>query len=77
MYIRVHVRKAGGKSYHSYSVAESHRTAKGPRQRTLLTLGPDFDVSRADWRDLVRLIEDRLYGTAGFLPEEPGSSSGP
>ncbi|MEE8453554.1 MAG: IS1634 family transposase, partial [Limibaculum sp.] len=65
------MRKAGGKSYRSFSLAESHRTAQGPRQRTLLTLGPDFDVPRADWRDLVRLIEDRLYGTAGFLPEEP------
>ena len=31
-----------GKSYRSFSVAESHRTAQGPRQRTLLTLGPDF-----------------------------------
>ncbi len=71
MYIRVHIRKAAGKSYRSYSLAESYRSERGPRQRTLLTLGPDFDVPKSDWRGLTQLIEDRLYGTAGFLPEEP------
>ena len=29
-------------------MAESHRTAQGPRQRTLLTLGPDFRRLGAD-----------------------------
>ena len=37
-----------GKSYRSFSVAESHRTAQGPRQRTLLTLAPDFRRLGAD-----------------------------
>ena len=47
-----------GKSYRPYSVAESHRTAQGPRQRTLLTLGPDFRRLGAD--PLYRVSDDLL-----------------
>jgi len=64
MYIRktqCQKRKAGG-YYYTYRLVESRRTAKGVRQRTLLNLGVDFSLSREQWPDLTKRIEDILGG---------------
>ena len=71
MFIRLNPRRKGDHTYNTFSIVESERTPKGPRQRAVLTLGPQFDVPRERWKDLIRMIEDRLYGLGGFLPEYP------
>jgi hypothetical protein len=45
MYLRCHSRKKGDTEYETWSLVESVRTVKGPRQRTVATLGklPDLD----------------------------------
>jgi len=71
MFIRPNHRKKGNHQYCSYTIVESERTPEGSRQRTVLTLGTQFEVPRERWRDLIRMIDDRIYGTIGFLPEYP------
>ena len=39
MYLRRHSRKKGDTEYETWSLIESVRTAKGPRQRTVATVG--------------------------------------
>jgi hypothetical protein len=39
MYLRRRTRKKGGVEYESWALVESMRTAKGPRQRTVATIG--------------------------------------
>jgi hypothetical protein len=48
-------RSKNGSVYESWSIVESVRTAKGPRQRTIATLGkgPEYDrEERVRWEDV-------------------------
>lgn len=64
MFIRrttIKSRKDGGQ-YYTYRLVESRRTRKGVRQYTLLNLGVDFSLSREQWPDLTKRIEEILGG---------------
>ena len=62
MYLRRHRRKVNGETYEYWTLVESRRTANGPRQTTVATLGklPGLDDSvRAGWEVLDDLLEGR------------------
>jgi hypothetical protein len=46
------------KAYSSYQLAESVRTERGPRQRILLNLGADLDLSAQECKELANRIEE-------------------
>jgi len=70
MYIRKSKRKHGGKVYTSHSLVESYRTEKGPRQRTICSLGDLKARSRKNWLKLIHKVEDELVGQKDWLEGE-------
>ena len=68
MYIRRSTRKYKGKTYTNYLLVESVHTPKGPRQRTICSLGNLAPAPAQEWRDLARRLESALKGQ---LPLEP------
>ncbi len=70
MYIRKSKRKHGGKVYISHSLVESYRTEKGPRQRTICSLGDLKARSRKNWLKLIHKVEDELVGQKDWLEGE-------
>ena len=71
MYIRRTTIKSrdSGEPYFTYRLVESVRTAAGVRQHTLLNLGRQFPVPRAQWGALVQRIEALLGGQIDLLAE--------
>ena len=62
MYLRRSVRHKGGEAYESWALVESVRTAKGPRQRTVATLGklPGLDgEERVGWEEVGRILDGK------------------
>jgi len=70
MYIRKSVRKYGGKTYTNYLLVESIQTPKGPRQRTICSLGNLSPRPAKDWLKLAHKIEDALLGQEALISEE-------
>jgi len=59
MFIRASIqRKKTQTEYKTFKLVESFRTERGPRQRTVLNLGADFDLLEAQWKDLANRIEE-------------------
>jgi hypothetical protein len=59
MYLRRHSKKVDGEEYGYWSLVESVRTARGPRQRIVATIGklPDFDKEeRVGWEEIGRIL---------------------
>ena len=56
------------KDYYSYQLVESVRTDRGPRQRILLNLSADLDLSDEDRKHLAQRIEELFLGAPSFLP---------
>ena len=48
MYLRRHEKKADGEEYEYWSLVESVRTARGPRQRIVATIGKLPGLGRPD-----------------------------
>jgi transposase len=72
MYIRRSTRIYKGKTYVNYVLVESVLTPKGPRQRTVCSLGDLKPRPQAEWLDLARKLENALVGQADLLrPEDP------
>jgi transposase len=67
MYIRKSIRSYNGKTYVNYVLVESVHTAKGPRQKTICSLGDLGARSRAEWLKLAGRIEDALVGQGDLL----------
>src|SRR6516162_10104317 len=67
MYIRKSIRSYKGRTYTNYVLVESLATPKGPRQRTVCSLGDLSPRPRADWLKLARKIEDALVGQTNLL----------
>ena len=67
MYIRKSIRSYKGATYTNYVLVESVHTAKGPRQRTICSLGDLSPRPAAAWLKLARKIEDALVGQADLL----------
>lgn len=72
MYIRKSIRGYKGKTYTNYVLVESVHTAKGPRQKTVCSLGDLSPRPRAEWLTLARKIEDALVGQDDLLDAADG-----
>jgi hypothetical protein len=77
MYLRRHRRKKGDTEYETWSLVESVRTAKGPRQRTVATMGKLAGLDqeeRVGWEEVARILDGRskpersLFEREGEVP---------
>src|SRR5215831_7589867 len=68
MYMRKTTKISKGKTYTHYLLVESVHTPKGPRQRTICSLGSLGPGPREQWHALARKVEAAL---AGHLSLEP------
>ena len=66
MYIRKSTRSYKGRTYTNYVLVESVQSPKGPRQKSVCSLGDLSPRPREEWLSLTRKIEDALLG------QEPG-----
>ena len=72
MYIRRSTRTYKGKTYTNYLLVESVQTAKGPRQKTICSLGDLKPRPHAEWLALARKLENALAGQDDLLrPGDP------
>jgi transposase len=62
MYIRKSTRKHKGKTYTNYVLVESVQTPKGPRQRTICSLGNLEPAPQEQWLALAHKLEASLRG---------------
>jgi hypothetical protein len=62
MYIRKSTRSYKGRTYTNYVLVESVQTPKGPRQKSVCSLGDLSPRPREEWLSLTRKIEDALLG---------------
>ena len=69
MYIRKSIRSYKGRTYTNYVLVESVQTPKGPRQRTICSLGDLGPRQRRDWVKLTQKIEDALVGQSRLLDQ--------
>jgi transposase len=67
MYIRKTTRSYKGTTYTNHLLVESVHTAKGPRQKTICSLGDLSPRPRQEWLELARKIEDALVGQPDLL----------
>lgn len=67
MYIRKSIRIYKGKTYTNYVLVESVMTPKGPRQKTICSLGDLGPRRRQEWLKLARKIEDALVGQSDLI----------
>jgi transposase len=62
MYIRKSTRTYKGKTYTNHLLVESVQTAKGPRQRTICSLGSLEPAPAEDWLGLAHKLQSALRG---------------
>jgi hypothetical protein len=62
MYIRKSTRKYKGKTYTNYLLVESVHTPKGPRQRSICSLGNLAPAPAEEWLALAHRLESALRG---------------
>jgi hypothetical protein len=69
MYIRKSIRSYHGRTYINYVLVESVHTPKGPRQKTICSLGDlrPRPRPREAWIEFARKIEDTLLGQSHLL----------
>src|SRR5271165_2020883 len=72
MYIRKSSRSYKDRTYINYLLVESVHTPKGPRQRTVCSLGDLSPRPREGWLKLARRIEDALIGQSDLLDADDG-----
>jgi len=70
MYIRKSTRKYKGKTYTNYLLVESVHTPKGPRQRTICSLGNLAPAPRKEWISLAHRLESALRGQLSMEPAD-------
>jgi len=73
MYIRKTTRSYKGRTYTNHLLVESVHTPKGPRQRTVCSLGDLSPRPREEWLKLARKIEDALIGQSDLLDADDGA----
>ena len=74
MYLRRRCRNKGGVQYESWALVESVRTARGPRQRTVVTVGklPGLDAEeKIGWEEIGRVIDGKPAPAASLFEQEP------
>jgi len=67
MYIRPTKKTVKGKTYANYLLVESVQTPKGPRQRTVCSLGNLEPRPRAEWLKLAHKVESALVGQGDWI----------
>jgi transposase len=67
MYIRKSTRTYKGKTYTNYLLVESIQTPKGPRQRTICSLGSLEPGPAEEWLGLAHKLESALRGQESLL----------
>ena len=70
MYIRRSTRVYKGKTYTTYLLVEAVQTTKGPRQKTICSLGDLSPRPREDWLKLAHKLEHALAGQGELLEGE-------
>lgn len=71
MYIRKTTSKVKDKVYENYLLVESVMTPKGPRQKTICSLGHLKPRPKKEWLLLAQKVETTLKGQFTFEKEEP------
>ena len=72
MFIRESTQKKKTKTgYKTFKLVESFRTERGPRQRTVLNLGVDFQFPEPQWKDLANRLEEILTRQENIFPYAP------
>jgi transposase len=72
MYIRKTEKTVKGRTYTNHLLVESVATAKGPRQRTVCSLGDLSPRPASEWLKLACKVEEALAGQADFLETPDG-----
>ncbi|MGD1038982.1 MAG: IS1634 family transposase [Roseiarcus sp.] len=72
MYVRKSILSYKGRTYTNYVLVESVHTPKGPRQKTICSLGDLSPRPREDWLELAGKIEDALVGQDDLLDRDDG-----
>jgi transposase len=67
VYIRKSIRTYKDRTYTNYVLVESVQTPKGPRQKTICSLGDLSPRPRQDWLELAHKIEAALIGQGDLL----------
>ncbi len=57
-----------GNEYFIFQLVESYRTERGPRQRILLNLGTDLDLTKEEQKLFANRIEELLVGSESLFP---------
>ncbi len=78
MFLRRNTKKKGGLGYDCWTLVESVRTARGPRQRIVATIGklPGLDrEERIGWDEIGRILSGKPRAEVGLFsqPEDPPS----
>ncbi len=78
MFLRRNKKRKGGADYDYWTLVESVRTARGPRQRVVATIGklPGFErEERVGWEEIGRILAGKPRPVPGLFdqPEEPPS----
>jgi transposase len=78
MFLRRNKKKKGGVDYECWTLVESVRTARGPRQRVVATIGklPGLDrEERIGWDEIGRILTGKPRPSLGLFdqPEDPPS----
>ena len=74
MYLRPNFRTIGGVRYESWTLVKSVRTARGPRQDVVATIGklPGLDEeARVGWEEIGRILDGRAHQEDFLRPAEP------
>ena len=64
-------RRTANKTYRSVRLVESRRVGRKVQQKTLLNLGAHFAIPKAQWAELVEIIEARLAGNEFLFEPAP------
>ena len=78
MFLRRNIKRKNGEGYECWTLVESIRTARGPRQRIVATIGklPGLDrEERIGWDEIGRILSGKPRPEAGLFsqPEDPPS----
>ena len=74
MFLRRHKRKKKGETYEYWTLVESVRTSRGPRQRTVATLGklPGLDEeTRVGWEHIGEILDGKVRQKDFLKPADP------
>ena len=74
MYLRRHNKKSGGVTYETWTLVETVRTIRGPRQRIVATIGklPGLDAEeKVGWEEIGRILNGKPRPTLSLFEKEP------